>query len=118
MDSIAGKIKLGDKIKCQASGPQIVVAPGADGVSKLQMGWQFTLWLEHNRLLGQEPVGVSAPVGIEALGGDMVPPAAILEGAVKAMLDKAREIRSERESLQQLPTAEDVLAAMRNLSRS
>jgi hypothetical protein len=114
MDQIAQQQRLGDKIKCQITGPHLVLVPDGTGQPQIQMGWQFTLWLE-TKLIGQDPVGVSFAVGLAMLGGAMVPPQIVLERLVPQMLDKAREIRHEQENPAPAgtPNADEMLAAMR-----
>ncbi len=116
MDSIVGKLKMGDKIKCQASGPQVVIAPNpANGQAEIQIGWQFSLWLEHDKLIGQDPVGVSGAMG----GAPAQPPQPLLEGIVKNLLEQARDIRAKANNpMIATPTADDMIASMRDMSQA
>ena len=112
MDSAAGRIKLGDKIKCEASGPQLVMAPNQNGSLQLQLGWQFTLWLEHNKLIGQDPIGVTVPVG------GLLPPAELVEQAVPYLLEEARKLRQQANSpATATPSADEMIAQMKDMSR-
>jgi len=43
-------------------GPTLVLAPDAQGNPAAQIGWQVTVWLAHDMLLGQPPVGASMPL--------------------------------------------------------
>jgi hypothetical protein len=87
MDGKLGKIKLSDKCKGEATGPQLVPAQDPNGAPTLTIGWQFTVWLEHDKLLGQDPVGASIPVP------GLLPSAELVERVTAKLLDDARQIR-------------------------
>jgi hypothetical protein len=53
----------------------------------LAVGWQLTVWLEHDKLLGQDPIGVSVPVPA------MLPPAELVQRITHQLLENARKIR-------------------------
>ena len=111
MDSTLGKIKLGDKVKAEASGPQLVAAPDANGQPGLVVGWQLTVWLDHNVLLGQDPVGVTVPVGA------LLPAADFVVQITTRLLEEARRVRHEatqRASQPTLPDLNKVNAALQN----
>lgn len=92
MNQEAGTLKMGDKIVCEAHGPQIVVAPDENGTPAMTMGWQLTLWLNHNKLIGQDPVGVTVPVGV------MLPNELMVRQATRYLLEEARKVRDRANS--------------------
>jgi len=92
MNGKLGEIKLKDKTVCEVSGPQLVYAPDQTGQPSLQLGWQLTLWLEHDRLIGQDPIGVTVPLA------GLLPPVEIVESAVPYLLEEARKIRHRANS--------------------
>lgn len=111
MDNVLGKIKLGDKVKGEASGPQLVASMDEQGNPGLQVGWQFTVWLDHNVLLGQDPVGVTVPVGA------LLPPVELVQQVTTRLLEEARRVRHEatqKASQPNLPDMGQVQAALRN----
>ncbi|MGH9920224.1 MAG: hypothetical protein ACRD6W_15325 [Nitrososphaerales archaeon] len=82
------QIKLTDKVLVDVSGPQLVVGPHPQTKRPHQtMGWQLTVWLEHNKLVGQDPIGVT--VGLMSL----LPPQAAFERATEMLLEECRRIR-------------------------
>lgn len=89
MDGALGKIKLGDKVKGEASGPQLVISTDPQGNQGPAIGWQLTVWLQHNKLVGQDPVGVTVPIGI------LLPHAGLVEQVTSQLLEEARRIRQE-----------------------
>lgn len=115
MDGYAGKIKLGDKIKCQASGPQVVVAPDPSQPNNqmaLQVGYQFTLWLD-TKLIGQDPVQATG-----ATGGEVAPPPPLIEQIVGRLLEQARQIRANLENPNvATPSAEEMLAGLKGMDK-
>jgi hypothetical protein len=110
MDSALGKIKLNDRVKGEASGPQLVASVDPNGQQGLAVGWQLTVWLEHNVLLGQDPVGVTVPVGM------MLPPADAVAQITSRLLEEARKIRhaaSGPSSPNGLPSMDQVLGKLK-----
>jgi hypothetical protein len=87
MDGVLGTIKLRDKCTGEASGPQLVAAQDANGGQGITVGWQLTVWLQHDKLLGQDPIGVSVPVGM------MLPPSELVDRITRQLLEEARNIR-------------------------
>ena len=85
MDGKLGQIKLGDKCKGEASGPQLVPAVDEEGRPGFTTGWQLTVWLEHDKLLGQDALGYSVPVPM------LLPPAELVERITTQLLESARE---------------------------
>jgi hypothetical protein len=79
------QIALGDNCIAEASGPQYVPVEG-QGV---QLGWQLTVFLGHNKLIGLPPVGQTLPVGGVHLTDDF------LEIAAVRLLEGARQVRQE-----------------------
>jgi hypothetical protein len=112
MDSILGKIKLSDKVKGEASGPQLVYVMGPDGPAGVDMGWQFTVWLEHNKLLGQDPVGVTVPVNI------LLPSEDIVRVVTTRLLDEARKMRHQATETVAAEGKASMAEAMRQVGRT
>ena len=100
------QIKLGDTATIEVSGPHYV-PPFMTPQGQPVLGWTLTLYLAHNKLIGQPPVFVSGPIG--ALMLDDV----ALHSLTDQMLEKARQARAEVENPQaQQP---DAAAMMREL---
>ena len=100
------KIKLGDTATIEVSGPHYV-PPFMTPQGQPVLGWTFTLYLAHNKLIGQEPIFVSGPIGAVMLSD------AALQGLTDQMLEKARQTRTEMESPQ--TPQPDAAAMMRQL---
>lgn len=114
MDGALGKIKLGDKCKGEASGPQLVAALDDNGQPGLQVGWQLTVWLEHNVLLGQDPVGVTVPVPV------LLPSADMITAITARLLDGARDVRQQanaQASSSGLPSMDEITKRMKGGQR-
>lgn len=110
MDNALAKIKLSDKAKGEASGPQLVAAMDDNQNPGLVVGWQFTVWLEHNVLLGQDPLGVTVPVGT------LLPASDFVVQITTRLLEEARRVRQEvtqRASKPDLPDMGQVQKALR-----
>lgn len=101
------RIKFTDLVTAEASGPQLVVVPLPQGGQDLQTGWMLTVWLTHNRLIGQGPVGVSVPIG------GISPPVEHVNAITERLLDKAREIRQKANEPPATPDANEMLDAIR-----
>lgn len=110
MTGVLDGIKFTDLVTAEASGPQIVVVPTQQGGQDLQVGWQLTVWLAHNRLLGQAPVGVTVPVG------GMSPPVEMVKLVTGKLLDEARKIRQKANEPPATPDAADMMEALRRQS--
>jgi hypothetical protein len=115
MDGALGSLKLADKCKGEASGPQLVNAIDPQGNPGLTIGWQFTVWLDHNKLIGQDPIGVTVPVGT------LLPSRELVEMVTVKLLDAARELRQQANSpvpsqngQGQLPSMDEVLKTIRD----
>lgn len=81
------KIKLGDTVGVDVTGPAYVVAPDDNGNPAMQVGWIVTVWLKHNVLLDAPDVGVCIPLR------GVLPPDGAFEQVTKLLLDQARELR-------------------------
>ena len=91
IDGELGRIKLNDKAKGEASGPHTVpVVNEAGQIVNWTNGWNFTVWLEHNVLLGQDPVGVTIPVAT------LLPTADMVRQITPVLLERARQLRHEQ----------------------
>jgi hypothetical protein len=100
--------RLGDRVICEVSGPQIVQVQDETGAMKMTIGWQLLVWLEHERLLGQPPIGVGVPIG------GLLPEEHFVETVTTKMLEQARDYRMQAESqLEGPPNAEQVMAMIR-----
>jgi hypothetical protein len=87
-------------VKGEAAGPQLVASLDENGNQGLTVGWQLTVWLDHNVLLGQDPVGVTVPMGA------LLPPADVVQQVTARLLEEARRVRHEvtqRASMPNLP---------------
>lgn len=110
MDNAIAKSKLTDKAKCEASGPQLVAAMDSNGQPGLQVGWQLTIWLDHNVLLGQDPIGVTVPVAA------LLPDSNLVVQIASRLLEEARKVRHEatqQASRPDLPDMAQVSEALR-----
>jgi len=83
------KIRLGDQVTGETSGPQLVMVPDEKGQSALQYGWVIFVTLKHNKLIGQEPIGVMVPLA------GVLPPDRLVEQAVEWLLEQCREARQQ-----------------------
>ena len=104
-------IKFTDLVTPEASGPQLVVIPTPQG-QDLQVGWQLTVWLAHNMLIGQGPVGVTVPVG------GISPNVQMVEAITTRLLDEARKVRQKANEPPATPDAAEMMEAIRNQSRN
>lgn len=111
MDSTLGQIKLKDKCKGEASGPQLVYVMGPSGPQGVDMGWQFSVWLEHNVLIGQDPVGVTVPVNI------LLPSAEIVQTVTTRLLEEARKLRHQATEQVAAEGKASMAEAMRQVGR-
>jgi hypothetical protein len=89
MNGVLGRIKLGDKAHAEAIGPQATMFRDPQGRVSFDMGYLAMVVLDHNRLLGQDPVAVS--IGIRGL----LPPQAAFEQAVNPLLEECRRLRDQ-----------------------
>lgn len=103
-------IKFTDLVTAEASGPQLVVVPAPQGGQDLQVGWQLTVWLAHNMLIGQGPVGVTVPLG------GISPPVELVQMITERLLDEARKIRQKANEPPATPDAADMMDAIRRQS--
>jgi hypothetical protein len=111
MDGVLGKIKLTDKCKGEASGPQLVMAVDPAGNQGLTVGWQLTVWIQHDKLIGQDPVGVSVPVGV------LLPPQEVVEQITRQLLEEARKRRFEMSSKISQESIASMGEAMRQIGK-
>ena len=109
MDQTLGKIRLRDQVKGEASGPQLVATQDQQGQPGLAVGWQFTVWLNHNVLVGQDPIGVTVPVGA------LLPAAPLVEQITTRLLEEARRVRHEATQAASSPALPDMGQAMASL---
>lgn len=101
------QIKFTDLVTAEASGPQLVVVPAQGGGQDLQVGWQLTVWLAHNMLIGQGPVGVTVPLG------GISPPLEIVRVITEKLLDEARKVRQKANQPPATPDAAEMMEAIR-----
>jgi hypothetical protein len=111
MDGELGKIKLKDKCKGEASGPQLVYAQDPNGNVGMTVGWQLTVWLEHNVLLGQDPIGVTVPVGV------LLPTADMVTDITARLLEEARKLRHQATEQISAESKQSMTEAMRQVGR-
>jgi hypothetical protein len=111
MDSELGKLKLKDKCKGEASGPQLVYAQDPNGNVGMTVGWQLTVWLEHNVLLGQDPIGVTVPVGV------LLPTADMVTQITARLLEEARKLRHQATEQISAESKQSMTEAMRQVGR-
>lgn len=82
-----GSRKMGDKVRCEVAGPQLIHVKDGRGQIGFDVGYLAMVVLDHNRLLNQPPIAVS--VGIRGL----MPPAKAFEAAVEPLLEECRRLR-------------------------
>lgn len=98
-------IKLGDSCTIEVCGPVHVPALDNQGRQAMALGWNITLWLGHNKLIGQDPIYVSVP-----LGAVMIDEATLITVTDK-LLDEARKIRAKAENPGQVASLEEMIQA-------
>jgi hypothetical protein len=99
------EIRLGDRTVAEVSGPQLV--PIGEGPNQqFRIGWFLITWLEHDKLLGQPPIGVGIPVA------ELWPQEALVEMITAKMLEQARDLRTMAERPPETPDAAAMMAEL------
>lgn len=85
------KQQFNDKITVDVTGPQLVNGPDPGNPQQmvLQNGWIVMITLEHNMLVGQDPVGASLPIA------GVMPPLMAFQRAAEMCLERCRQVRDE-----------------------
>ena len=99
-------IRFTDLVTAEANGPSLVPVQTPAG-QDLQVGWYLTVWLAHNRLLGQGPVGVTVPVSGISPNMEMV------KVITEKLLDEARKVRQKANEPPATPDAAEMMEAIR-----
>jgi hypothetical protein len=93
MNQVLTPLKMGDKTHAEVVGPQLCLfRDNATGQPVPAVGYLAMVVLEHNRLLGQDPLGIS--IGIKGL----LPPQKAFEDIAATLLERCREMRDEANS--------------------
>lgn len=103
-NAMNGKLRpllMGDRGGAEVVGPQSVMFKTPQGQVQFDMGYLAMIVLQHNKLLGQDPVAVS--IGIRGL----IPPEDAFRGAVEPLLEECRRIRDKHNN----PPLDDGAAA-------
>lgn len=104
------QVKFTDQVTAEAAGPQMILMPIPTGGQEWQMGWLLTVWLAHNRLIGQGPVGVTVPVN------GLSPNVQLVEVITERLLDEARKVRQKANEPPATPDAAEMMEAIRRNS--
>lgn len=91
------ELRLTDKGGVDVTGPGYVVAPDDNGNPSLQVGWTVTVWLKHNKLIGEPDLGVMVPLR------GVLPPDLAFNQVVGMLLENARDLRAKMSEPQAPP---------------
>lgn len=91
------RVKLGDTVSFALNGPGVVIGPQGPAI-----GWTALVTLKHNKLVGQDDIGLSMPIF------GVLPPDDVFRQAANFLVEKLREERSNMNN----PRPEELADAM------